>query len=180
MKRILAVTFIIAMLAGTSLWALRGPVKGRTHNRDLQKRSGHAEWAKCEGKDKDGVVHSQAYIIVDVDKPWENLPKKPHKPQRWGVDYSASGSTWGMAIDGSYTIYASVPNDTDGEYTGTADGNFSVTAYAQNFDWWEDVDAEEALSSCSGSSSSDTKNSLGLVLHRTRSEAYKFAQKGES
>ncbi len=177
MKRIFAFTFIIAMLAGTSLWALRGNVRGRNYNRDLQKRSGHSEWAKCIAKDSDGAIRTQAYIEVDVDKPWENLPKKP---QKWGVDYVASGTAWGWANDGQWTVYASVPNDTDGERSGTADGHFSVGASAQDFDWWADVDAEIALSSCSGSSSAYSKNSLGMIDHRSRSDAYKFAQKGES
>ena len=87
---------------------------------------------------------------------------------------------WYSRGNGQYTIYASVPNDTDGEHTGTAEGHFSVSAYAQDFDWWANVDAEAALSSCSGSGSSYSKNSMGVADHRTRSEAFKFSQKGES
>ena len=172
MKRIFAFTFIIMLLAVTSLFALRGNVRGRNYNRDLQKRSGNPNWARCIGKDSDGAIRSQASIEVDVDKPWEG--------QYWGVDYQAYGGAWGWANDGEYTIYASVPNDTDGEHSGTADGHFSVSANAQDFDWWADVNAEEALSSCSGSGSAYSQNNLGVVDHRSRSEAFKFARKGES
>jgi len=95
MKRILAYVLIFALLGGTSLWGLRGEENGRTYNRDLQKRSGHANWGRCIAKDSDAIVWTMAWIDVDVDTRSENL-------QEPGVDYSAVGSAWGWAYDGSY------------------------------------------------------------------------------
>ena len=184
MKRMFSVVVIISMIGGTSLWAvIRGPVKGRTYNRDLQKRSGNSDWARCVGIDSDGPVSAGASIEVDVDKPWENLLKKPHKPQRWGVDYSASSAVSGTGYGGTYSLYADVPGgkpdgdsksgDTNGEtYDSVSDGDF---------DWWESVDAEEELSNCtawgkiSGASYESTP-----VLHKVDAQAWKFSNKGES
>ena len=69
MKSIFSVVVIISMIGGTSIWAvIRGPEKGRNYNRDLQKRSGHSDWAKCIGLDSDGSIYAGASIKVDVDK----------------------------------------------------------------------------------------------------------------
>lgn len=66
------------MLSVISLWAMRGPEKGRTYNRDRQKRSGHSKWARAFCVDSDGNIIPYANIVVDVDVPWEGWP-----PQGW-------------------------------------------------------------------------------------------------
>lgn len=165
MKRILSLALILAMLGGTSLWALRGEEKGRTYNRDRQKRSGHAKWARAFGADSDGSLSTFADIEVDVDTFSERRLR--------GVDYSAYANVWGEGTTGSYSIYASVPGDSDST-SGIVSGNTYRSASASDFDWWAYVNAENALTTCSANSEIRTPG------FRSRAEAWKFTQKGES
>ena len=176
MKRILSIV-IILLISITTVYALRGPVKGRTANRDLQKRSGHAKWAKCIAKDSDLLLQSQAEIEVDVD--WFLEPEV-----RQGVDYLAWSYAYGLQAYADYECYAAVPNDDNQPVKkGTTTGAASVGAYAADFDWWESVDAEEALASCTGWVVVTQKVPMFgeyIVNSRTHSNAYKFHKKGES
>lgn len=160
MRRILSFAIILAMLGGTSLWALRGPEKGRTYNRDRQKRSGHANWAKAFGADSDGNLSTYASVEVDVDRPL-------------GVDYSGYANVWGDGSTGSYSLYASVPGDSDSA-SGIVRGDTYRSVSADDFDWGANVNAENALANCS------SNGEMRIPGHRTRAEAWKFAQKGES
>ena len=184
MKRILFIVVIISVIGGTSLGDfIRGQVKGRTYNRDLQLRSGHKDWARCIGLDSDGPVNAGASIEVDVDKPLENLPKKPHKPQRWGVDYSAYSSISGDGYGGTYSLYADVlGGKSDGDSkSGDSDGETYDSASDDDFDWWDSVDAEEKLSSCTawGKNSAESSDETP-ALHKADAQAWKFSIKGES
>lgn len=179
MKRIFSVVVIIALIGGTSLWAvIRGEEKGRHYNRVLQKRSGHAKWARCLGIDSDGPVSAGASIEVDVDRPWE-LPK----PQRYGVDYSAYSSVSGTGYGGTYSLYADVPGGKDDGDSkgGDADGETYDSASDSDFDWWASVNAENELSSCTAwSQISGASADSSPVLHKADAQAWKFAVKGES
>lgn len=178
MKRIFSVVVIIALIGTTSLWAvIRGEDKGRYNNRDLQKRSGHANWARCVGLESDGPVSAGASIELDVDRPWE-LPI----PQRYGVDYSAYCSVSGNGTGGTYSLYADVPNgkgDGDPE-SGDTDGDYIYEdAIDSDFDWWASVDAENVLSSCTaGGEISGASPESDPVLHKASAQAWKFTVKG--
>ena len=166
--RILACALILSLLGGTSLWAVvRGREKGRNYNRDLQKRSGHANWARCLGADSDGPMLTGASIEVDVDL--------------HGVDYSADANVSGTGAHGTYSLYADVPGGSSDSKSGDAEGYTHRTARSSDFDWWASVNAEDALANCSahGEISGATSQS-DPYLHRSRAEAWKFPVKGHS
>jgi len=161
---------ILLLFSVPTLYALRGPVNGRTENRDLQKRAGHENWAKCTAQDSDAPLQSQAVIEVDIDWFWE--------PEcRQGVDYLAWSRAYGLMAYADYECYASVPNDDDGVYQGTTTGFASVGATAADFDWWASIDAEEALATCTSWVKVTQKMPVGgryIPIARTYSTAYKF------
>ena len=168
LRRIVACVLILALLGGTSLWAVvRGRERGRNYNRDLQKRSGHANWARCIGLDSDGPMTASAYIEVDQDLN--------------GVDYSASASVSGTGHHGTYSLYADVPGGSSDSKSGDVEGSVSKTARSSDFDWWAYVNAEDDLANCSahGEISGATSQS-DPYLHRSRAEAWKFPMKGRS
>lgn len=174
MRKMLSCTFILTLLGGTSLWAVRGYENGRNYNRDLQKRSGHANWGKCLGLDSDDSLLTGASIEVDNDSPWE------WPPQGYGVDYSAQASVSGTGYGGSYFLYASVPDDSDSA-SGDTEGYTYDFISASYFDWGHHTNAQNALANCSayGEISGSTSGS-DPYLHRSRAEAWKFSQMGES
>lgn len=168
LRRIVACVLILALLGGTSLWAVvRGRERGRNYNRDLQKRSGHANWARCIGLDSDGPMTVSAYIEVDRDL--------------HGVDYSAYASVSGTGYHGTYSLYADVPGDDSDSDSGDVEGYTYSSVSSSDFDWWARVNAEDALANCSahGEISGATSQS-DPYLHRSRAEAWKFPVKGRS
>lgn len=160
MKKMLSVITILAMLGVTSLWAMRGPEKGRTYNRDAQKRSGHAKWARAYGMDSDGNLSTYASIEVDIDL-------------GWGVDYTAEGSVYGDGSTGSYALYAGVPIFSDSA-SGIVRGDTYRYVKARLYIIRPNVNAENHLSRCSA----DTK--ISIIGHRSHAKARKFKKKGES
>lgn len=160
MKKMLSVITILAMLGVTSLWAMRGEEKGRTYNRDAQKRSGHAKWARAYGMDSDGNLSTYASIEVDVDF-------------KWGIVYTAEGSVYGDGSTGSYALYASVPIFSDSA-SGIVRGDTYRYVNARLYTVGRNINAEDRLSRCSA----DTK--IDIIGHRSHAKAFKFEKKGES
>ena len=160
MKKMLSVITIFAMLGVTSLWAMRGEEKGRTYNRDAQKRSGHAKWARAYGMDSDGNLTTYASIEVDIDL-------------KWGRHYTAEGTVYGDGSTGSYALYAGVPIFSDSA-SGIVRGDTYRYVKAWLYTVGRNANAENLLSECSA----DTK--ISTLGHRSHAKALKFAKKGES
>ena len=87
MKRILSFALILSLLGGTSLWALRGPVNGRTYNRDTQELRGanQTDWVKAVGADSDGLLSTNIEVVVD----YEYFTEASWPPFRKGYYYYA-------------------------------------------------------------------------------------------
>ena len=172
MKRILSSALILALLGGTSLWALRGPENGRTYNRDMQEIRGgnqadppNPKWAKAVGADSDGPINSS--IEVEVDYEYFGEPPFVKK----GYDYYAYANVWGDGV-GSWSVYASVPDwikGTDSDsLSGGMDGDIYRYVDASGFKW--DLrgapDAESKLSNCSA------KGKISVINHKSESKRW--------
>lgn len=90
-----------------------------------------------------------------------------------GVDYLAVANVWGDGSTGSYSLYASVPKDSDSA-SGIVRGDTYRTVRAHHFAILASVNAEDDLSKCS------SHGEIRIPGHRSRAEAWKFTQKGES
>lgn len=180
MKRILSLLFILMLLGGTTLWALRGEENGRDYNRDVQWKSNtmaNTKYATCIGSDSDGDISSYTSIKVDVDTITENLGEDVpwyKKIQRQGVGYSAYANIWADATDGSYSVYASVPGDADSS-NGVVNGDTYRVAEISTFDWMRNPgNVEQHLGNADGDSDVRTPG------HHSKAKANNFGVIGDS
>ena len=74
MKKILSCVLILTLLGTASLWALRGPVDGRTYNRDKNHKGVQNRFGQCQGWDSDGPLTAKAETKVNVEYPTEWPP----------------------------------------------------------------------------------------------------------
>lgn len=151
MKRILSFALVLSLLGGTSLWALRGPVNGRTYNRDVQELRGQNQtyWVKAVGEDADGLLSTNIEVVVD----YEYFTEDSWPPGRKGYDYYAYAKVWGAGT-GTWSVYTSVPHWLKGTDSDSAGGLIGGDVYryvdSSGFQW--DLGAPNAvgkLSNCS-------------------------------
>ncbi len=136
MKRIFACTLIFTLLSCISLWALRGPVNGRTYNRDhhWKSPSTNKKYAQCQGSDSDSLLRASASSEVDV----ETRKELSWPPFRRGIAYSATASIGGSAPDSAYNGYWSI-----NAYVPNATPDYKSNEW---WGWWEDAVAAEYFS----------------------------------
>ncbi|MYB95515.1 hypothetical protein F4054_07930 [Candidatus Poribacteria bacterium] len=160
MKRIGFYCLMLIVFSSVSIWALRGPVEGRTYNRDHHWKSPatNRKYAQCQGSDSDGQLNASASSEVDVEERLEiSWP-----PFRRGIAYSASAAISGAAPNSAYNGYwsigAYVPNDApdykSNEWWGWVDEGASASDFAPR-DNIDDVVASSELSSCDASGNID-------------------------
>lgn len=149
MKRILSFALILSLLGGTTLWALRGPVNGRTYNRDVQELRGlnQTYWVKALGADSDGLLSTNIEVVVD----YEYHSEFPYV--REGYDYYAYAKVWGAGT-GTWSVSTSVPHWLWGTASDSAGGLIRGDVYryvdSSGFQWdSEGPNAVGKLANCS-------------------------------